>query len=354
MCIMIHKTKGKKLKESLYEECFRMDPDGAGIAYVEDNEIKTITGLMTKEEAVSTIKRLEENELVVHFRRASPGMMVSKENTHPFVIKLKEYPEYSYAFAHNGRFDWNSTKEKSDTRFFVEDFLTPLLERDPWFFNLKNNRLMFEGYIGRNNKLIVMCHDSKENETEIHILNKKQGENDKGCWFSNRDYVVRKYVQSDWSGFPCWSGIEGTTWVNGVPVGNNVLPSRGKDQKPYVLTSADAATQERSEALATLKKEEPNPANWKVGDSLYGAAIDFSHLSADERTKLGNLCHAWVAAYGLRGSLSYSDKVELAIIEMAQLQPWIESMTWAEAHRWILRNEGRAREILWSQIGTPI
>ena len=74
--------------------CFTHNPDGAGISWCENNEVKIRKGFMTFDEfnsfLVSLGKRLDltDTSLVMHFRITTHGG-TNQSNTHPFPISKK-------------------------------------------------------------------------------------------------------------------------------------------------------------------------------------------------------------------------------------------------------------------------
>src|SRR6185503_4160858 len=86
---------------------------------------------------------------------------------------------FHYSVAHNGRLEWRHTKEKSDTRCFVEDFLTPMLESHPfaltyeWASLAMERTLTFGGCenFTRANKMAIMMLDREDGAIRTFILN---------------------------------------------------------------------------------------------------------------------------------------------------------------------------------------
>ncbi len=189
MCIIIYKKKDRKLPKEAYHEAWLSNDDGGGMAYVENGEVVVDKGFMTFDAFYAAIERVEDKELVLHFRLSTHGG-ISKHNCHPFHFRSKIFPNYTWAVAHNGQLPWGSTKEKSDTHCFVDDLLFPHLDRDPFFLDSHSGRCFLERFIEKNNKLVIMRHDNETDKTEIYIMNEKLGHYaHKGCWFSNHTYV---------------------------------------------------------------------------------------------------------------------------------------------------------------------
>jgi hypothetical protein len=207
MCVIIHKPAGVKLHEYIYANSFNRNPDGAGFSYVKDGKLEVVKGIMTLKGFMDAIEGIEDQELLIHFRKMSKGK-VSEENCHPFLISSEESPEYSYAVVHNGTLSWHSTADRSDTSFFVEQFIKPIIDRDPYFFEFSNCRVMLGAYICSNNKICVMQYDAINDNMAVNIVNRLKGIEYHGCWFSNLSFTEesnRDIADSDHARIKSWS-----------------------------------------------------------------------------------------------------------------------------------------------------
>lgn len=189
MCIVIHKPANKKIRRHTYEESYRNNPHGAGFAYVKDNQLVIEKGFFKLRETVDKLMEHDNDEMIVHFRVASPGMVINEENCHPFRVDSKSFPHVSFAIVHNGRLPWKNTATHSDTHQFVNQFLKGILDHNPFFFDHWQYCDMLADYIGAGNKIAVMRHDSKSKTTNVYIINEDKGTKMKGCWFSNFSYI---------------------------------------------------------------------------------------------------------------------------------------------------------------------
>ena len=97
MCLIIHRKQGKKLDESVYRNAWDNNEDGAGIAYLDHdvNEpsfkvLRISKGFMTYDRLINKIKSLGDCEMLIHFRRASPTMVVNEAMTHPFYVDTQD------------------------------------------------------------------------------------------------------------------------------------------------------------------------------------------------------------------------------------------------------------------------
>lgn len=215
MCIIISKPKGIKLAKSVYATCFSRNPDGAGWAVLQGSTLVISKGHFEFEAFYEELAKVEEREMLIHFRVASPGMIVDQANCHPFgwssegdydldvapvdgvadADQILTEPQYQFAIAHNGRLPWGPSATESDTNLFVQQVLGPHLSRDPHFLdaNLPNHistgLTILTGMIGDKNKIVVMRYNRKSGRLSTQIVNRKAGQDAFGCWFSNLTYL---------------------------------------------------------------------------------------------------------------------------------------------------------------------
>jgi hypothetical protein len=188
MCLIIHKLAGVKIPEENYEAGFDWNDDGFGIARIVDNVIQVDKGFAKFKKFYKWVESIEDDELLIHFRRASPGMVVNQENCHPFKYESKSHPEYEFAMVHNGKLNWHNTKEHSDTLCFAEGILWPTLEANPKYLEEFCNRSMLKMAIGTTNKMVILRLNKETGKSDTTIINAEAGMNDLGCWFSNDSY----------------------------------------------------------------------------------------------------------------------------------------------------------------------
>ncbi len=193
MCVIVVKPKGVKLKRIYWAECFRMNGHGAGLSYVEDNQLVVDKGYFVFDELYKEIEKHEDKEMVVHFRISSAGS-ITPGNCHPFFVQSEAKPEFAWAISHNGTLDYLSSKDESDTNMFVNQVLGPQLSRDPWFLDQHPGQHFLKmacraKYVaGNDSKIVVFRYDSEAKESNIYIANKQLGVDEMGCWFSNSSF----------------------------------------------------------------------------------------------------------------------------------------------------------------------
>jgi predicted glutamine amidotransferase len=181
MCLAIA-SKGKRVEETHIENAFAHNSDGAGYAYVKDGEIIIEKGFFNVGELLESYASMPENAPhLLHFRLATAGKE-NAENCHPFKVSD------GIAYIHNGIIhDARTCANYSDTYYFNEDYLKPLLAKryallkEPAFIKL------LEEFIGKFNKLAFL-----NREGQIILVNEEAGhwDDDEQIWYSNRSYVT--------------------------------------------------------------------------------------------------------------------------------------------------------------------
>jgi hypothetical protein len=179
MCLAIYKPAGKSIPTEHLEEGFLSNPHGAGFSYAINGELHSQKGFFKFNNFLKAYEKAVTKDAValVHFRYATHGEQ-NEFNCHPWPACGGEY-----SVIHNGILNIQSTKEKSDTGHFVDEVLTPMLEKvaspdDPAL------RFLVESTIGSGNKILVMDVAGK-----VTIYNEKSGTWDEGIWYSNCGYL---------------------------------------------------------------------------------------------------------------------------------------------------------------------
>jgi hypothetical protein len=183
MCIAIYQDAGATLTEDEIRTSWKSNPDGGGLAYIDDcGKICTFKSMKLKpllEEYERVVTMFgQHSPMLVHFRIATHGG-VNEFNCHPFMVND------NIAMIHNGIIPVLMDKKdpRSDTRVFAEEYLTKLpvgwLD-DDYMFD------MVEEYIGQS-KLVFLSTETRERG---YIANERMGHwNDsKSIWFSNKSY----------------------------------------------------------------------------------------------------------------------------------------------------------------------
>ena len=219
MCLAIVKTASARLSYEDLAEAWRTNSDGAGLAWYDPRSRSVVIekGFFSLRSLWAVIEENHDKLMLVHLRFATHGS-VNTDNCHPFDLS-------DGALIHNGIIpiaetlaeckprDWNDWRydededegaqttaeakaayaqwlydrdlapaveedEPSDTRLFVDEYLSDMQYRD-----LVKNRKMIERLISKGSKLATL-HDNGR----FLIFNEGLGHWRGGCWYSNHGY----------------------------------------------------------------------------------------------------------------------------------------------------------------------
>jgi hypothetical protein len=188
MCIALAKPENTRVLDSVLEQCFKSNPDGAGFVYLDNDELVTQKGFFTFDSFMEAYQPHENKQALIHFRIKTHGAL-NEENCHPFTVNE------DISFIHNGIIQAvPNHADKSDTIIFNETVLQPLVTKygdsilaDPVI------QTLLKDYIGYS-KLAFINKKTKE----FSFINKQMGNVTDGIWFSNlswQPYVAPVYKQ---------------------------------------------------------------------------------------------------------------------------------------------------------------
>jgi hypothetical protein len=214
MCIIaMIPTKAQRPGLDILEQCWRSNPDGAGLMYPnqERNILVVDKGHMTLTALKEAWAKVPEGVPVcVHFRIKTHGPK-DPANTHPHVVHPDEV-----AIVHNGILPIGApaNSPESDTARFARLVLSNFPKT--WW---KNDAMvhLVEEYMGRGNKMIAMNASGS-----FRILNESAGTWEQGVWFSNQTFRVSRSYQGSYgySRSNTWSeGYDGYQEWAGTPRG---------------------------------------------------------------------------------------------------------------------------------------
>ena len=201
MCIIVAKPKNVEMPSiETIENCFRRNPDGAGLMYVKDNQVIVDKGYMDIDSLLERLEKLKnelgvedlkEKAVVLHFRIGTAGKN-DRETTHPFIItndfdKLRATKiTSSVGMVHNGVISHYSYSKQtlSDTQLFIKHVVYPISRLDKKFYEKQEILDMLQDLAG--SKLCFL--DNKEN---IRYVGDKIEDN--GIIYSNSTYKVYEY-----------------------------------------------------------------------------------------------------------------------------------------------------------------
>ena len=176
MCIIIHKPAGVDVSSS-FKKFDTLNPDGAGVAWIEKNTVKMQKGFFNYKK----IPHLVDFEAVFHFRLATSGL-INRENCHPFFISKNTYVFHNGIFNHLNGLD----EKKSDTTLFVEFQLLPLARTNKFFYRDKKINSYLHATCAQFNKLVFI------DPYGVVIINKNRGQTIKNIWYSQPQFFIQK------------------------------------------------------------------------------------------------------------------------------------------------------------------
>lgn len=137
MCIAIYIPKNKNISNTIIENCFANNPDGAGIMWQQGGKVHIRKGFFSVEQLIEAFRKVPQNlNRGLHCRIATSGK-ISTTCCHPFPItgKIKDMgfaeQEVDGAVIHNGVISFCTPNEGlnapySDTMLFTKDYLNKL------------------------------------------------------------------------------------------------------------------------------------------------------------------------------------------------------------------------------------
>ena len=195
MCIIAQIPAGSKIDENTLNQMWSSNPDGGGIAYIEDGKVKTYKSMKLKKFRSNFFRILDEfgdSDILVHTRIATHGS-VCIPNVHPFPIMQDGKELENLVFAHNGilpspfippaKLDISDTRYINEVLFNGTDF-DSVLDDSRW-------REMIGDIIGYNKLVFLSANPAHKQES--YVINAHLGEYDGKVWYSNSSYCKPKY-----------------------------------------------------------------------------------------------------------------------------------------------------------------
>jgi predicted glutamine amidotransferase len=279
VCLIIAKVKNRVLGRDILEAAFEKNNDGCGFAYADKGKLILKKPFFDFGRFWKAFNKIQKGRAaIVHFRIATIGNR-SEENVHPFQINE------NVCMAHNGTLvDWTPDDEskstKSDSRWFNEAVLIPLLKAFPNAYTNSTIQYLLEKEISTNNRMALL--DSKG---RIVILRKQTGEIIDRCWFSNDNYKeifekkknetkqkTFKYPKESPQAQTIRQQIEGI--LGGKSRLGEINISEGSlDEKPNFLCTAEELLQKR------FKKTEMTLHKFKSGSTKGAPSTRFTEFN---------------------------------------------------------------------------
>lgn len=171
MCQIIYVKKNKKVNLEHLDQAQKVNKDGYGVMWFEDNEVKVFK-TMKYNRFKQIIKTLTPFEKVLHLRNTTRGA-TNIQNAHPFNVG------YGYMM-HNGTIGTMYAKDgKSDSQQLAK------MITDAGIYDFEGSGELLKQIVGTTiNRLVFMNLDG-----EVTIINENLGVWEKGIWYSNEYHV---------------------------------------------------------------------------------------------------------------------------------------------------------------------
>lgn len=176
MCILIHHYADTNFELDHLRDFFSKNSDGFGALVKQPDGVKVIKTVGNLDEIHELYNNeVKGHEAVIHFRMKTHGD-IDLFNCHPYQVTENLW------MAHNGILSTGNTADpsKSDTWHYIENYLKPLLARDPQLIHEPAFQKLIESHIGYSNKFGFMDGDGK-----VVIINRQAGVTHLKAWLSN-------------------------------------------------------------------------------------------------------------------------------------------------------------------------
>jgi hypothetical protein len=191
MCVIIVRNPGITLPFEKIQSACKVNNHGWGLAVVDRGRIDLRRELdddgNDPEVIAKALEDAKDNQVMLHLRYVTAGDKHLK-NCHPFPVLTEARHGLDVVLAHNGTlYSYRNPNDgDSDTKHFVDEFVTPLLERtvlysgkqhlldDPFVKKLLNKEITTSS--------VVTLLDGNGN---IHTINHDNGHDYEGWWASN-------------------------------------------------------------------------------------------------------------------------------------------------------------------------
>lgn len=235
MCVIAFYPKGLPFNNGELKNCFKNNPDGAGVMWQDGGKVHIKKGFMKQKAFFKFLKTLPTDvDRVLHFRIATSGK-VSGACCHPFPVAndfktmMQTEIEVPVAYAHNGVLTDYTPKEGmkspfSDTMVFGKEVLDHLVRKHVDLFDPVID-VMIESTIDGDRMAIM-------NDHEVVTMGKFITSTVSGAQYSNSSY---SYDRSLWKSYAYGGGYYDTCGYYHVGHNTNTTvpkrESRRKDTK---------------------------------------------------------------------------------------------------------------------------
>ena len=158
MCLLTKQDAGTIFDDNFLIGVYSANPDGIGVMWAEKDVLYTVKHVPKDFAEFKAFfdEHINGRECTWHARWRTHGD-INTEMVHPYEVLSQEegYPLY---LMHNGVLHTGNAKDKtkSDTWHFIQDYLRPMLLKNPEFFLTDAFKDLIENFIGDGNKFALL------------------------------------------------------------------------------------------------------------------------------------------------------------------------------------------------------
>lgn len=181
MCLLITQPEGVVFDDAFLRGVFSRNRDGLGVMYAENDTFHMRKILPRNYEQMKAFydEHIAGRACAVHWRMKTHGD-IDLDNCHPYEV-ISEAEGYPLWLMHNGVLHTDNLKDqtKSDTWHYIQDYLRPMLLKNPeWFMSAEFSALV-GAHIGSNRFTLLDAFGN------MVTVNARQGVEHNGAWLSN-------------------------------------------------------------------------------------------------------------------------------------------------------------------------
>lgn len=186
MCLAIFKPAGVNINPDHLHNAAERNPDGAGLAYTDGNELVIEKGFFDGADTViKVIESLKDYPALIHFRWSTQGG-ITESNCHPFLVG-------DWAMIHNGVIPcMPDHKKHSDTMLYTKRKLKRRVRSNASWPLLRKSGRKMKKEIG-SSKLAFLRTNG-----DFVIINEDAGAWVDGVWYSNDGYKKEERFTNPW------------------------------------------------------------------------------------------------------------------------------------------------------------
>ena len=184
MCLLVTQSKtSPELSQEWTKNFYSSNADGIGVMYAQDGELIIRKSLPKSPDELHQfyLENISGKDCAYHLRMRTHGD-IDILNCHPYEILNKSEHGLSLWMMHNGVLSSGNQKDssKSDTWHYINDYLRPVLEKNPELAFHESFKEYLETHIGSGNKFVLMDNLGRQS-----IINQSSGVFWGGLWLSN-------------------------------------------------------------------------------------------------------------------------------------------------------------------------